>query len=80
MEQTCRQLKSRIRTKKHKNHIREHYNTGRGASLQKEINFADDIHQETDARTQLADGYGGVSQGLPPDYRQVRKSLCCCHV
>jgi len=52
----------------------ERYNTGRGSSLQKEINFGDDIHQETDARTQLADGHGGASQGLPPDYRQVIKT------
>ena len=29
--------------------------------LQEEIDFGDDIHQETDARTQLADRYGGAS-------------------
>ena len=50
------------------------YNTERGASLQKEINFGDDIHKETDARSQVADGYGGASEGLPPDYRQAIKT------
>jgi len=40
----------------------------RGASLQEKIDFGDDIHQETDARTQFADGYGGASQGLLPDH------------
>ena len=54
--------------------MEERYNTERGASLQKEINFGDDIHQKTDARTQLADGCGGASQGLPPDYRQAIKT------
>ena len=52
----------------------ERYNTGLGVSLQKGINFGDNIHQETDARTQLADGYGGASQGLPPDYKQAIKT------
>jgi len=40
--------------------------------LQEEINFGDDIHQETDVRTQLADGYEGTSQTLP-SHRQARK-------
>ena len=44
----------------------ENYNTGRGASLQEEIDFGDDIHQEIDAWIQPADGYEGTSQGLLP--------------
>ena len=53
----------------------QRYNTGRGVSLQEEIDFEDDIHQETDAQTQLADGYGEASQGLyPPDHRQAIKA------
>ena len=48
-------------------------NTGRGASLQEEIDFIDGIHQKTDSRTQFADGYGGASQGLS-DYRQAIKA------
>ena len=51
----------------------ERYNTGLGVSLQKGINFGDNIHQETDARTQLADGYE-ASQGLLPDHRQAIKA------
>jgi len=42
--------------------------------LQKKIDFGDNIYQETDAWTQLADGYGRASQGLPPDYRQAIKA------
>jgi len=49
-------------------------NTGRGASLQEEIDFGDNIHPDTDARTQLANGYGGASQGLPLDHQQVIKA------
>jgi len=51
----------------------QHNNTGRGASLQEEIDFGDDIHQETDVRIQFADEYGGVFQGLSPDHRQAIK-------
>ena len=51
----------------------QHYNPGRGASLQEEIDFGDDIHQETDAWTQLADD-GGASQGLPPNHTQAIKA------
>ena len=54
--------------------MEQRYNIRRGTSLQEEIDFGDDIHQETDARTQLADGYGGTSQGLPPDHRQAVKA------
>ena len=52
----------------------QRYNIGREASLQEEIDFGDDIHQETDAWIQTADGYGGASQGLSPDYRQAIKA------
>jgi len=33
-----------------------------------------DPYRVTNAWTQPADGYGGVSQGLPPDHRQVIKA------
>jgi len=92
VRQTCRQLKSRITEHKNhirwntsvRNVITEHWlqedhdfvwdNTG--ASLQEEIDFEDDIHQETDAWTQPTNRYGGASQGLPLDYRY--EGLNCC--
>jgi len=37
-----------------------------------EIDFGNDIHQETDR--QFADGYGGASQGLSADPRQAIKA------
>ena len=42
--------------------------------LQEEIDFGDDIHREIDALTQLADGYGVASQGLPSDHRHAIKA------
>ena len=43
-----------------------------------EIDFEDDIHQETDARTQLADGYGGAPQGLSSDHKLQTLELLSC--
>ena len=40
---------------------RDNINIGRRASPQKEIDFGDDIHQETNAWIQSADGYGKAS-------------------
>jgi len=51
------------------------YNIGRGTSLQEEIDFGDDIHQETNGyMDQPANGYGGISQDLLLDHRQAIKA------
>ena len=44
--------------------LEQHYNTGRGTSLQEEIDFRD-----YSSGDRPADGYGGASQCLPPDHR-----------
>jgi len=54
--------------------LEQRYNTGWRASLQEEIDFGDDIHQEINTWTQPADGYRGASQGLSPDPRQAIKA------
>jgi len=50
----------------------QRYSTERGVLLQEEIDFGNDINQETDAWTQPANGYKGTSQDLSSDHRAIK--------